>query len=248
MISYSAFIKFHGYLNDFLRSVKRNKFCHIMVSGHQTIKDIIESMGIPHVEVDVILVNKSSVNFKYRIRERDRAEVYGSGNKVRRKNLYHLQVVPLKYPRFILDEHLGKLASKLRMIGIDSCLFNGKTDKDLVEQALRKRRIILTRDVELLKRSIIKRGYWVRNDDPAKQVTEIYNRFHLEKVLKPFHRCLVCNGLIIKVNKEEVAAQIPPGSRSRFDEYFRCSSCGKIYWKGSHYEKMKFEIENIIHY
>ena len=243
MTSIPVTIKFHGKLNDFLPPRKKYKYYKITVSNHQTIKDVIESEGVPHIEVDTILVNNKSVNFKHRLSDHDIIQIIPVRYLVKAGPVSHLQLKSLKYPRFMLDVHLGKLARKLRMCGIDASLFNGISDSDLVNKALKERRIILTRDIELLKRNVLKRGYWIRNEDPDRQLIEVIQQYDLSKHLQPFHRCLVCNGIIKKVSKKSIANLLPDKVQMYFNEFFQCSSCHKLYWKGSHYEKMKRDID-----
>ena len=241
-------IKFFGCLNDFLPSKKRRKSFDIPVTTRQSVKDIIESAGIPHTEIDLIVVNNRSVKFSDKIKDNDDIKVYPPGYFPRGVYHYHLQKKDLKYPRFMLDVHLGRLARLLRMCGIDTGLFKGDSDKDLVDSAIREKRIVLTRDINLLKRSILKRGYWIRNDNPEKQLSEILRRFELIPHFKQFHRCMCCNGLIKSTGKKTVLDRIPPRTGKWLNEFFKCTSCGKIYWNGSHYLRMAVEIERLTHF
>jgi uncharacterized protein len=238
-------IKFYGNLNDFLPQGKKNKYYKITVSDHQTIKDVFESEGVPHVEVDVILVNNKTVSLNYRLSDQDIIQIYPVRCNVKAFADFHIQINPLKYPRFILDVHLGKLARKLRMCGIDASLFNGITDNELVNIGRKERRIVLTRDIELLKRNNLKRGYWIRNENPDRQLIEVIKRFDLNNHLNPFYRCLDCNGIIKMVSKNRISHKLPDKVRVYFNEIFQCSSCHKLYWKGSHYLKMKLYIEKL---
>jgi uncharacterized protein len=238
-------IRFYGILNDFLKQSKKNKNHKIIAFNHQTIKDIIESIGIPHIEAGVILANNKSVNFRYRPASQDKIQIYPFNYPVKQGQEFHLQPKPLKNPKFLLDIHLGKLARNLRLCGFDAFLFNGELDAELVHQALKARRIVLTRDLELLKRGTLKRGYWIRNDTPGHQLTEVIKRYNLFNRLQPFHRCLICNGKLKMISKKKIVDQLPAKVREYFNEFFQCSSCGKLYWKGSHYSSMKRKIEKL---
>ena len=244
MIEFFIALKFHRELNDFLPRSK-NKRYRVKVAGHQTLKDIFESEGVPHPEVDIILVNGKSSRFNRNPRPGSFIELYPSGIFYQAQ-VRHLLPSPMKRPKFFLDEHLGKLTRSLRMCGIDAKLFKGKSDKELVQIALLDKRIILTRDIGLLKRSAVRRGYWVRNEDPDRQLEEIIDHFSLKEHIRPFYRCMQCNGIIRKTGKKNVYDLLPAKTRLYFEEYFRCRSCGKIYRKGSHYEKMKSRLAALL--
>ncbi len=238
-------LKFHKELNDFLPSRKRNRFYKVFAGSHQSMKDIIEAESVPHAEVDVILRNKKPAFFTSHPLPGDRVEIFPRHTLVSDIKT-HLQPAELKHPKFLVDENLGKLVKRMRMIGINTAYFKGGSDKELVTQALHERRIILTRDVGILKRASVKRGYWLRNDNPDRQLTEILKRYQLVKHVRPFHRCMVCNGIIKKTGRKIAAREVPPRTLHYFLEFFRCSSCGKIYWKGSHYENMTEKILRLI--
>ncbi|HLF34039.1 MAG TPA: Mut7-C RNAse domain-containing protein [Cyclobacteriaceae bacterium] len=239
-------IRFYGNLNDFLPIKKRKKAGRKPVSNHQTVKDVLESEGIPHAEVNVIRVNGRCVSFSYKPGDGDRIEIFPRNHSFKSPpTLTLLPQLPAR-PLFLLDEHLGKLAKLMRMCGIDTQLFHGTTDRELADMASRMNRIVLTRDVELLKRKNLKRGYWVRDQDPEKQLIEVFRRFDLFDKIKPFFRCMLCNGLIKKAGRKTVTARLPSRTRAIFNEYYQCNSCGKIYWKGSHYQRMELKIGKLV--
>jgi hypothetical protein len=196
------------------------------------IKDAIEALGIPHVEVETIMVNGTSVGFYHPLGPEDKVEVYP------------FTQLPAHPQHFILDVHLGKLARLLRLLGFDTLYQNDFTDKFIAETAENQDRIVLTRDVGLLKNKIIKWGYWLRSQDPFLQLQEVIQRFRLKKRMHPFSRCLACNGIIKPVNKNEILYLLPPNTRNFFDEFYQCQSCKRIYWKGSHYQRMLTTIKH----
>lgn len=204
---------------------------------------MIESLGVPHSEIDLILVNGKSVDFLYIVNDNDDISVYPVFESFDISNLTHLRPKPLREPKFILDVHLGQLARYLRMLGIDSLYENDYTKDELVKLSLEQRRAILTRDRNLLKRNDITHGYWVRHEDPREQVQEVIERFHLENEIKEFSRCMECNALLESIEKENILERIPEKVKQFQNEFFQCPNCGKIYWKGSHYDKMKGLIE-----
>ncbi|MCD4665142.1 MAG: Mut7-C RNAse domain-containing protein, partial [Bacteroidales bacterium] len=160
-------------------------------------------------------------------------------------NISHLRPKPLRETKFILDVHLGKLARYLRMLGFDSLYENNYSDQQIIEISVKEKRIILTRDLGILKNSTVTHGYWLRSQNPKKQLSEVVNRLDLADNIKPLYRCMKCNGIIEKVDKNDIINQLQPKTKKYFNEFFRCSQCKKVYWKGSHYEKMKKSLSTL---
>jgi len=231
-------IRFYEELNDFLPAFKKKKRYEIKLYGRQTVKDLIESQGVPHIEVDLILVNGTPVNFGQIIKEGDDISVYPVFENLDISDITPLENRPLRDPRFILDVHLGRLAKYLRTMGFDTLYQNNYSDEEIVEISNRDKRIILTRDKGLLMRNAVQRGYWVRNTGVKDQVFEIIRKFDLFSLISPFKRCIECNGIIDPVTKESIIDLIQPGTNKYFNEFFRCTGCRKVYWKGSHYGRM----------
>lgn len=241
-----AFLRFYEELNDFLPPEKRKKPIAYLFFGTPSIKDVIEALGIPHVEVDLILVNGKSVRFDYALKSGDNVSVYPVFESIDIGSKTRLREQPLRRTAFILDVHLGKTAKNLRMLGFDAFYENDLDDDEIIKRAQEENRVILTRDRELLKNGKVTHGYWVRARNADKQVTEILNRFDLYSQIKPFHRCISCNGLIEKVDKEQVIDRLEPKTKQYFDEFFACAGCQKIYWKGSHYDRMEEKIKKLL--
>lgn len=141
--------------------------------------------------------------------------------------------------RFILDVHLGKLARWLRLLGFDTFYRNDLDDPEIVEIAATEERTILTRDGGIMKRRAATRGYLVQSTDPQEQLREVLDYYQLREQLQPFHRCLVCNGLLAQVEKATILDQLEPKTIRYYDNFFQCATCGKIYWQGTHYERMQ---------
>ncbi|MFP4010823.1 MAG: Mut7-C RNAse domain-containing protein [Spirochaetaceae bacterium] len=241
-----ATIRLYEELNRFVPQPERSREYRREFIGNPGVKDLIESLGVPHTEVDMVLANGESVDFGYQVQDGDRIAVYpvfesldvGPVSRVRRE--------PLRTPRFILDVHLGKLARLLRMLGFDTLYDNTWDDPEIVERGIAEHRIILTRDAGLLKRREVTHGYLVRSDDPFEQAAEVTKRFDLTERIRPFLRCMACNGMIEPVSREEVAAELLPGTRKSFSEFYRCRDCRRIYWKGSHYDRMREKIAHLL--
>lgn len=242
---YQAWFRFYEELNDFLPDIKRNTPFAYSFNGNPAVKDAIEAIGVPHVEVDMIIVNGNPVDFSYKIRNDDHISVYPVFETLNIKGVSPLRAKPLRLTRFINDVHLGRLTKYLRLCGFDTVFDAGYTDSLIIELSIKERRIILTRDRNLLKNKRVTHGYWVRSAKPSEQLGEILTRFDLRKDIQPFTRCIECNGLIEDVSKEEIIDQLLPGTRNYFSEFKRCRGCGRIYWEGSHYDRMKKLIDSI---
>jgi len=236
---------FYAELNDFLpRYQKQLKISHIF-EERASIKDMIEALGVPHPEVDCIEVNGEYVNFSYIVQDGDIINVYPISAKDITKLSIFVLAKPLSIIRFVLDIHLGKLATSLRLLGFDTLYRNDYGDKELADISSSQARIILTRDKGLLMRSLVTHGYYVRNTNPQQQVIEVLRRFDLFKVVSPFQRCLRCNGLLESVAKQSIINKLPETVRSQ-NEFNRCQDCGQIYWKGSHYQRLQKFVDNIL--
>lgn len=241
-----AVFRFYAELNDFLPPQQRQAaFAHTF-QGRVSIKDMIESLGVPHPEVDLILANGASVDFAYLVQDGDQVSVYPVFEALDIGPVVRLRPHPLREPRFVLDAHLGRLAAYLRLLGFDSLYRNDYEDAELARLSLEEGRILLTRDRGLLKRRTVTHGYCVRSTAPRQQVKEIIARFDLSGSAAPFRRCLSCNGLLEAVEKEAVAAALPPLARQYYEEFFRCTSCRRLYWRGSHYKALQRIIEEVL--
>lgn len=246
---------FHDELNDFLPAQLRHiEFCHEL-KNNRSVKDLIESLGVPHTEVDLIIVNGASVDFEYGVQGGDNIELYPPLNQAQHEKsalaaspattLKHCQPEPLPHPRFVADVHLGRLAAYLRLLGFDTLYRNDYEDALLADISTDEQRILLSCDRQLLMRKQVVYGYFVRARQPQQQLLEITSRFDLHNRLKPFTRCMHCNGELQPVDKQEIEAQLPPKTGKYYNEFFQCPQCKKIYWKGSHYLKLQAMINRI---
>jgi uncharacterized protein len=233
-----AHMRFYAELNDFLPPGKRQvTFAHSFF-GRPTVKDLIESLGVPHTEVDLILVGGVSADFSRRVVNGSRISVFPVFEALDISPILQVRPEPLREPRFVLDTHLGKLASYLRMLGFDTLYQNHCSDETLAAISANEQRILLTRDRGLLKRSAVIHGYLVRADNPREQLAEALHRFDLLNTIKPFRRCMRCNELLEIVTKEAVSEAVPPRILKEISEFRQCPACRRVYWKGSHYKKM----------
>ncbi len=240
-----AAFRFYAELNDFLPP--RLRFTNIPLSfkGRQTVKHLAESLGVPHPEIDLILVNGESVDFGCITQDGDRVSVYPVFETIDISNAIHLRPRPLRDLRFILDGHLGRLAAYLRMLGFDAAYHNDIPDDILAGQSVSEHRVLLTRDRGLLKRKCILRGYCLRSSDPFEQLREIVQRFDLFDRFQPFTRCMACNGLLRDVEKSAILHLLEPRTRQFICHFKQCESCSKVYWRGHHTDQMEQIIQRI---
>jgi uncharacterized protein with PIN domain len=241
-----AYFHFHDELNFFLP--RRRKFTTIMhaFDWRGSIKDMIESLGVPHAEIELIVVNKESVGFSYIVQPSDEIHVYPRYDDVDMAHKVRLRAPMACRPSFILDQHLGRLAAYLRMMGFDTLYRNDYHDEELAQISHSEERILLTRDTGLLKRSLVIYAYYVRATHPQRQLSEVMNRFRLSETVLPFHYCMKCNGLLEQVEKESILERLPDGTAGFYDEFHRCGSCERIYWKGPHYQRMQKLVEQVL--
>jgi len=242
----TATVRFYGPLNDFLPASRRQVPFAYAFDGGPAVKDAIEALGVPHPEVDLVVVNGDPVGFDHRLVDGDRVAVYPLFRSIDLEPVGHLAPRPPEPPRFVLDTHLGRLAAYLRMLGFDVLYANMAADDELARRASREHRILLTRDRGLLKRGIVALGYFVRSDDPRRQLVEIADRFDLRTSMDPFRRCLRCNGRIEPVERAAIVDQVGPRTLRFYATFGRCSTCGSVYWNGGHHLRMRRFIAQVL--
>jgi uncharacterized protein len=237
----SISILFDKDLRFFLKRSHRETLMNRVVDHKTSVKDVIESCGVPHTEVDLILVDGQSVRFSYQIRSDQRVEVFpfstvhDVGSRLQERGI----------ETFVADGHLGKLARDLRLLGIDVLYDNTATDQDLVAIVRRTGRALLSRDRRLLMHGVIKNGFSPRSQQALEQTREVVQRFELSSKLAPFTRCLRCNGTVRPTPKESVLGQLQPLTRLYYNDFTRCAMCGQTYWHGSHLEKLQKRVRAI---
>lgn len=236
---YTAEFCFYEELNDFLPSSQRQRTNVYRFSGHPGIKDPIEVFGVPHPEVELILVNGQSVGFDYQLQNGDHVAVYPVFENLGISPLVKLREKPVNNPPFIMDVNLGKLAKHMRLLGFDSLYRNDYSDAEVANIGVNEQRIVLTRDRRLLYAKQIVHGYWVRTVTVKQQVDEVLRRFDLYNAIQPFARCLVCNGVLAAVAKAEILDRLEPKTRRYYEDFYQCTACQRIYWDGSHMEDMR---------
>jgi hypothetical protein len=235
--------RFYAQLNDFLPVARRGRRFTCLVRSAASVKDVIEAIGVPHPEIDVILVDGVAVDFAYRVRDGDSITVFPSFDSIDTGDLLRVGTAPPGPVCFAVDAHLGKLASLLRLAGFDAA--TSDDDEQLAHMGARESRVVLTRDVALLKRNEVRWGHWVRNIIPVRQLVEVLGRFDLSGRVQPFSRCLRCNVPVVRADAAAVAERLLPRTRAEFREFHECPACHRVYWKGSHYQQMCRLLESI---
>lgn len=242
MRRFAVELDFHSDLPRFLRSKKQR--ISRQLSERTSVKDAIEACGVPHTEVDLILVNGNPVGFEKVLAQDTVVDVYGvDSERITRFPENRLQVRNVR--SFVADGHLGKLVRDLRLLGIDVTYDRDAEDRQLVAVASAQNRALLTRDRCLLMHSAVRHGYYLRSQNPLEQTIEVLHRFDLASILRPFSRCLRCNALLQPVPKEAVFDQLEPLTKMYYEQFRNCSGCGRIYWSGSHFEKLQARIAKL---
>jgi uncharacterized protein with PIN domain len=239
-------VRLYAELNDFLPPGERGEPRVIELRGHPSVKDVIEALGVPHTEVDLVLADGESVDFSWRLRDGVRVSVYPVFESLDISPITRVRPTPLRDVRFVLDGHLRRLARYLRMLGFDARWRNDPPDAELARIARDEHRILLTRDVGLLKRRMVSHGCWIRATAPRLQLAEVVDRLDLLGAIAPLTRCLCCNDLLQAVAAEVVADALPPAVRARHGAFRRCPSCLRVYWEGSHAARMQALVAELI--
>jgi uncharacterized protein with PIN domain len=234
---------FHGDLNVFLGSKAGDAVIERPLAEKTSIKDVIESSGVPHTEVDLILVDDQKVGFDHTLASDAKVEVFPVENRGTDGTEKRLQTIGIA--RFVADGHLGGLTRNLRLLGFDVAYSKNADDRQLLEVMARENRALLTRDRRLLMHAIVKHGYYPRSQNADEQTIEVVRRFHLSKLVVPFTRCLRCNALLEEATKAEVIDKLEPLTKIYYNQFRRCADCKHIYWSGSHFPKLQKRIEEI---
>jgi uncharacterized protein with PIN domain len=234
---------FHGDLNVFLGSKAGRTVIERLLTEKTSIKDVIESCGVPHPEVDLILVDEQAVGFDHTLVKDGKAEVFPIESRDTVNAEKRLQITGID--RFVVDGHLGRLTRNLRLLGFDVAYRQNADDRQLLEVMARENRALLTRDRHLLMHAIVQHGYWPRSQSADEQTIEVLRRFDLSELIAPFTRCLRCNTPLEEAAKAEILDKLEPLTKIHYDQFRRCPGCKQIYWPGSHFPKLQKRIEEI---
>lgn len=239
-------LRFFGDLNNFLYKNYQETTFERTLPEPTSVKDLIEGCGVPHTEVDVILINTKPGDFSHKIEGGEQVSIYPFFSSVDIDESTRLLKPELLNPKFVVDVNLGKLARHLRMAGFDTAYQNDSTDEELIEIMLEEGRTLLTRDRKLLMRNVVQSGYLPRSDQADEQLEEVLKRFNLFDKVHSYTRCINCNGVLKKVSKEKIIDQLEPLTKKYFSDFSQCPDCGQIYWKGSHRNRLHPKVQEIL--
>jgi len=218
----------------------------LVLTRRTSVKDFLEAQGLPHTEIYRLTINGDEVDFSTIVEENDRIEAFGPPVPVDLTVPTRLRPKPLPAPpRFAADANVGRLAELLRLAGFDTFYAPDLPDRELAELVARENRLLLTRDLALLKRKEMVFGHLVRSEEPYGQLREIVELYGLAGSLKPLSRCQHCNALLSPVPKEEILDRLEPLTKKYYDEFKLCPGCQRIYWAGSHQEKIMNRLEKL---
>jgi uncharacterized protein with PIN domain len=239
----TAEFRFYEELNDFLPPERRKQAFRHSCAQHATVKNAIESLGVPHTEVELILVNGRSVGFSHRVQEGDWISVYPKFESLDVSPILRVRARPLRETRFVADAHLGGLAKYLRLLGFDTLYHNDYDDGDLARVSASEHRILLTRDRDLLMHRVITHGCYLRARKPDDQLQEVLVRLDLFGALRPFSRCLRCNGGLVRIDKEALRPRLLETTLRIYNEFWTCPGCDRVYWAGPHFRRLRQIVE-----
>ena len=235
-------LRFHGDLSVFLGS-EAGDVIERRLAEKTSIKDVIESCGVPHPEVDLILIDEQTVGFDHTLATDTKVEVCPVENRGTDRTEKRLQTIGIA--RFVADGHLGGLTRNLRLLGFDVAYEQNADDRQLLEVMARENRALLTRDRRLLIHAIVEHGYYPRSQNADEQTIEVIRRFDLLELIAPFTRCLRCNAPLEAAAKADVIDKLEPLTKVYYHQFRRCPDCKQIYWSGSHFPKLQKRIEEI---
>ena len=239
-------VRLYASLNDFLPPPRRQASVDVSCAERTTVKDLLERLGVPHTEVDLLLVDGEPVGFEHHVQAGDRVAAYPRFHSIDVEPVTRVRPRLLDAVRFVLDGHLGRLAAFLRLAGFDTAYLRDADDPELALASAREHRILLTRDVGLLKRGLVTHGYWMRETAPPRQLAEVFERFGLQPLARPFTRCMRCNGRLRAVSKDRVAGLVPPRSYELHEDFLRCDDCERVYWRGTHYARLVKLLDGLV--
>ena len=241
-----AYFRFYAELNNFLATALRGRTFVYPCSRDASVKHMIESLGVPHTEVEMILVDGTAVGFSHRLQDGEQVSIYPSFTTIDIAPELRLRPEPAIAGRFIADAHLGQLAKRLRMLGFDVLYRNDYSDAEVARIAASEDRIVLTRDRDLLIRKEIVHGCYLHALSWDEQLMEVITRFRLAGLVRAFSRCLTCNGMLNVVRKSDVAHRVPQHSREIYERFYECQACAQVYWEGSHVERMRLRLAGVL--
>jgi hypothetical protein len=242
----TATFRFYEELNDFLAPERRGREFACRCARATTARHAIESLGVPHTEVELILVNGESVGFDRALRDGDRVAVYPKFETLDVTPLVRVRDGTLRVTRFVAEVHLGRLARLLRLLGFDTWYDSRASAQQVGQLARAQQRIVLTRDRQLLTRSGLTHGCTVHAFQPEQQLREVFDRLDLARAARPFTRCLDCNGVLGAIGKQCLEGLVPTGVLERQPRFSICDGCARVYWEGTHWRRMRDLVDPLL--
>lgn len=236
-----AFLTATGKLQDFLDNSNEHDPREVYFELNPSVKDLFEAQGIPHTAVAKVEINGTKQDFSYNLQKGDRIRLY-SYNELPAEHFNQIYTSPVS---FIADVHLGKMTKTLRLLGLDCAFDNHWDDQQIIEHSNAGPRMILTRDLELLKNGDACYGYWIRSTDPDEQIKELFERFDLAERIDPFTRCMKCNGILQQTHLDKIENSVPPKVQQWHSDYWQCTNCKQVYWQGSHFKKLQQKVDKL---
>ena len=229
-------VSFEGELRDHLEQAPPDGAVALELELPAGLRDVVQSLRVPHPECGVVTVNGDVRSWDSKVADGDEIAVSAR--------------YPLAEPppdrRFLLDDHLGKLARHLRLLGLDVEHEPGVDDAGLARRSVADGRLLLTRDRGLLMRASLREGRFIRSIEPTQQAIEVLRAFALTTEVAPFTRCLECNAVLVTATLEEIADQIPASAANRYDRFRSCPGCRRVYWEGTHVDRLRERIRLIL--
>jgi hypothetical protein len=238
-------VRCYAELNDYLPEARRQRGLSVPFSAAASIERLIAGLGIPAAAVEVALVNGTSSRLDHGLQAGDRVSLYPLFESFDVTPLLRLRDRPLRRVRFVADAHLGRLARYLRLLGFDTLFENDPGDAELARISAHEGRILLSRDKRLLQRRILTHALWIPAIRPREQLAYLVDRLDLRGLFRPFTRCTLCNGRLVEVKEDVPDLPVPPGIRAVFKTFWRCEGCDRIYWQGSHYDRLRAFVEQL---
>lgn len=241
-----AFFRIYEELNNYLPAEQQKVWFQVSFAEGATIKDLMQMLGIPAEEIDLVLVDQQSCPLGYLLKGNERISVFPIFERLNIAPVGQLHSKPLRNPRFCCDVHLGKLAKYLRMLGFDTVYTPFSTAEDLQAQSIREKRILLSRSLRLIHHPAITHAYWVRSSDPDEQIKDLLKKLDLYETASPLTRCLRCNQPLETIEKKDISHQLEPNTKRFYQTFFICPHCTQLYWQGSHFEHMMAFVKQLI--
>ena len=238
----TATFRFYEELNDFLAPGRRRREFSVPCARAATTKHMIEALGVPHTEVELIMLNGESVGLDVLLHDGDRVAVYPKFETFDVTPLLRVRAEPLRETRFVADVHLRPLALLLRMMGFDTLYDNGFADDEIERISASQGRIVLTRDRDLLKRRGITHGCYLHAPRAEQQLRELFERLDLARSARPFTLCPRCNAPLSDVAKSDVEDRLPPRLAERYERLRACGTCGRVFWEGAHWQRLREQL------